>query len=205
MSRRAGAPGAARRAPRAAGAGESFELFSETLLTGVVVALLSLPLVTALPAVAAGTEHLRRHRAGRASGVRVLLHTARAALRGSWAVSAAVLAALALLGFNALVASGAGLPGGGALRWVMAALATALLVVAFRAAATWSPGASWRRLVAAAARRSAADAGGSVLVATAVGFVVLVAWMLPPLALPGTGILVLGLLAVETRAARAAA
>ncbi|WP_432572583.1 DUF624 domain-containing protein [Kineococcus sp. SYSU DK005] len=198
MSRRAGAPGAARRAPRAAGAGESFELFAETLLTGVVVALLSLPLVTALPAVAAGTEHLRRHRAGRASGVRVLLRTARAALRGSWGVSAATLAALALLGFNALVASGP-LPGGGALLALTALLAVAVVVVALRAAGSWRPGASWPALARGAARAAAADPGGSALVAASAGFVGLLAWMLPPLALPGAGVVVLGLVAVEAR------
>ncbi|WP_205705190.1 hypothetical protein [Kineococcus indalonis] len=202
MSRRAPAP-ARRAAPRPAGARDSFELFAETLLTGVVVALLALPLVTALPAVAGGTEHLRRHRAGEVSGVRVLLRTARTALRGSWAVSAAVLAALALLGFNALVATGP-LPGARVLLAATALLGAGVLVVALRAAGSWRPGASWPALVRAAARTSAADPGGSALVAASAAFVAVLAWMLPPLALPGAGVVVLGLVAVEARRPRTA-
>ena len=193
------APAAPRRSSGPSPIRDGFELFAECLLTGVVVGVLAIPLVTALPALAAGTRHLRAHVEGEASGVRLLLREARAAARGSWGVSLLLLALLAVLGFNVLVASGGGLPGGEVLRWGALALALALLVVAFRAAAGWSPGASWRALVAAAARRSGRDLHGSVLVALAFGFIGLLGWMLPPLALPGVGILVIGLLAVETR------
>ncbi|WP_432488948.1 DUF624 domain-containing protein [Kineococcus sp. SYSU DK018] len=199
MPRSAGPAGTRRPAgPRAEGTRDSFELFAETLLTGVVVGVLALPLVTALPAVAGGTEHLRRHRAGEVSGTRVLLRTARAALRGSWGVSLALLAALALLGFNALLAVGP-LPGGDVLLAVTGLLAVAVVVLALRAAAAWRPGAAWPSLVRTAARDAAADPGGSVLLGAAVAFVVLLAWMLPPLALPGAGLVVLGLVAVEAR------
>ena len=183
---------------------DGFELFAECLLTGAVVGVLALPLVTALPALAAGTRHLRSHVAGEACGMRLLLRDARAAVRGSWGVSLLLLALLAVLGFNALVASGGALPGGQVLRWGTLALAVAALVVAFRAAAAWSPGASWRALVSAAARRSGRDLHGSVLVAAALGFPGLLGWMLPPLALPGVGILVIGLVAVEARVGTAA-
>ncbi|GAA4979527.1 hypothetical protein [Kineococcus glutinatus] len=190
----AGDAGPGRRSAR-----DSFELFAECLLTGVVVAVLAVPLVTLLPVVAAAVRHLRRVHEGEGGGVRVLLRETARACRGSWAVSGALLALLAVLGLNAVVAGGGQLPGGAALRWVMVALAAAALVVALRAAATWSPGASWRALVTRAAARSAHDPGGSVLVAAACGLVGLLAWMLPPLVLPGAGIVVLGLLAVEGR------
>ena len=192
------APGTSRRASTWNG----FELFAECLLTGVVVGVLALPLLTALPALAAGCRHLRASAEGRAAGVRILLREARTAARGSWAVSAALLAVLGVLAGNALLASSTALPGGGALRWATAALAAALLVVACRAAAAWAPGASWPRLVADAARRSAADPAGSLLVVVALGVPVLLGWMLPPLALPGAGVVVLGAVAVEARAAR---
>ena len=41
-----------------------FALFGETMLAGLVVALCSLPVVTAVPAIAAGARHLRRHNEG---------------------------------------------------------------------------------------------------------------------------------------------
>ncbi|WP_337059889.1 hypothetical protein [Kineococcus sp. G2] len=199
MDRRPGRPGAARSGTTgSASTRDSFELFAETLLTGVVVGVLAAPLVTALPAVAGGAEHLRRHRNGESSGVRVLLRTARAALRGSWGVSAALVAALLLLGFNAVLAGGP-LPGGDVLLVATAVLAVGVLVVAVRAAGSWRPGASWPRLVRTAARTCAADPAGSALLASAVAFVGVLAWMLPPLALPGAGIVVLGLVAVEAR------
>ncbi|GAB7192701.1 hypothetical protein NUM3379_34100 [Kineococcus sp. NUM-3379] len=202
MGSSASTPSPAPAARRRSSPRDGFELFAECLLTGVVVGVLALPLLTALPVLAAGTRHLRSHVEGEASGVRLLLRDARTATRGSWGVSLLLLALLAVLGFNVLVASSGALPGGGVLRWVALALAAAALVVAFRAAAQWSPGASWRALVVAAARRSGADPTGSALVALAAGFVGLLAWMLPPLALPGVGILVVGLVAVETRYTR---
>ncbi|PPK93463.1 hypothetical protein CLV92_11091 [Kineococcus xinjiangensis] len=194
------APAPRRAASKPTSLQNGFELFAECLLTGVVVGVLALPLVTALPAVAAGTRHLRHHVAGEASGTRLMLRDAVAATRGSWLVSGALVLLLAVLGSNALLASTTALPGGGVLRWVMAVLAVAAVVVALRAAAAWAPGASWRLLVARAAHRSAADPVGSLLTALAVGFVVLMAWMLPPLGLPAVGIVVLGLVAVEARA-----
>ena len=199
VSRPVNAAAATHRAGARAGGGrDSFDLFAETLLTGVVVAVLALPLVTALPAVAAGTQHLRRHRAGEASGVRVLLRTALAASRGSWAVSGAVLGALTLLGCNVWIATG-DLPGGEVLSATTGLLGIAVVVASLRAASSWHPGAAWPALVRGAVRTSAADIGGSLLVAASVGFVVVLAWMLPPLALLGTGLVTLGLVAVDAR------
>ena len=49
-----------------------FALFSETILAGVIVLLLSVPLVTAPAAYAAGVAHLERHLSGRDDSLRSL-------------------------------------------------------------------------------------------------------------------------------------
>lgn len=50
----------ARRAPRESVLAERFAVFAECLLTGVWIAVASLPLVTVPAAFAAGARHLRR-------------------------------------------------------------------------------------------------------------------------------------------------
>ncbi|NNH21986.1 hypothetical protein HLB09_02555, partial [Pseudokineococcus marinus] len=57
-------------APR--GVGPSLALLGEVVVVGVVVALAVVPLVTALPALAAGALHLRAHVRGEADGLRAL-------------------------------------------------------------------------------------------------------------------------------------
>jgi len=63
-----------------------FALFSETILAGVIVLLLSIPLVTAPAAYAAGVAHLERHLSGRDDSLRSLWGNFRKALPavGSW-------------------------------------------------------------------------------------------------------------------------
>jgi hypothetical protein len=60
-----------------------FALFSETMLAGVIVLAVSVPLVTVPAAYAAGTAHLGRHLSGRDDSVRGLWSTFRAALPGA--------------------------------------------------------------------------------------------------------------------------
>lgn len=179
----------------------TFALFSETLLTGLVVALLCLPVVTVLPAVAAGVAHLRRHVEGRADPVRSLLADFATFLRGSWLLGIATPVVLFLLVLNIDIATATGLPGRGAVRIVSVVLAAGLLVLALRTAGgrALRPEHTWTAALREAARRSVADPAGSVLVLVAVGLCAVLIWMLNVLVVIVPGLLVLAVLSVEHR------
>src|SRR5690606_29927855 len=120
--------------PRAA---VSFAMFAEVLLVGVVVAVASLGVVTALPALAAGAVHLRRHLDGEQDRIVDLLGLVLAACRGGWLVSLGAVAAGVVLGFNVWL-----LGTGDADRFrvsgaVSGALLAALVVVLLRTAGAW--------------------------------------------------------------------
>ncbi|GHE44255.1 hypothetical protein GCM10017771_64390 [Streptomyces capitiformicae] len=74
---------------------ERFALFAECLLTGVWIAVASLPLVTYPAAFAAGSRHLRRRTAHVGGGWREFAADFRTAVRGGWLVGLAGWAALA--------------------------------------------------------------------------------------------------------------
>jgi hypothetical protein len=207
--------------PRVA-AWSTFGLFAETLFTGVLVAGFGVLVVTFIPAIAAGTSHLRRHLSGGVDSVDTFVADFRVAWRTLWplAISAPVLAGVLVVN-AALVRDGA-VPGGRPMMSVMLVLATTLVVVSLRAAAMWRPhlpsgrsfanphgGTLWigkRQAVRAnwtamsdAARRSASDPVGTALVVVAVGLCALLAWMLLPLIAVAPGLLAFALVAVEQR------
>ncbi|WP_240675585.1 hypothetical protein [Cellulomonas endophytica] len=182
--------------------GGAFGLFSEALVVGLGVSVLSLPVVTVLPAMAAGAAHVRRHLDARPDGIGDLLRDARAAVRGVWPVALGATALLALLWLDLRLAATGLLPGGPAVLLVSALAGAALLVVLLRAAAGWREGARWPDVVRAAARRSRADLGGSALVVLALALCATFTWMLAPLAVLVPGLLSLAVVAVEHRADR---
>lgn len=175
-----------------------FALFAESLLTGVWLILAALPLVTALPAVAAGCAHLRRQLDHEPSGLRQFLADCRAASRTGRRVTLSWTAALPLLAVDAFLA-GSGLPGGPVLLLASVTGLGLLLVLGLRTAATWRPGADWDTLARAAARRTVGDASGSLLLTGGVLVVLVSAWQLPPLVAPAAGCLALAAVAVERR------
>lgn len=196
---RAGAPppDGIPRSPRSPGA--SLALLGEVAVVGVVVAVASAPLVTALPAAAAGAEHLRAHVRGDRDDLRSLGARLRAACRRPWGVPLLTGLVLAVLVVDlSVVLLSPGSPPVPAL----AALAAGavVLVVLLRAAAAWSPGTPWGGLVREAAERSAADPSGSALVLLALGLAALLVWMLLPLVLVVGGLVVLAAVGVELRA-----
>lgn len=185
-------------APRPA----SFALLAETILVGLVVGVLALGVVTALPALAAGAAHLRRHAAWRADPMRMLLTDFRGNLRGVWGYALALPALLVLLGLNLDIATATALPGGPALRWLMVAVGGAVVVLAIRAAAArgLDPVArSWPVAVRRGRERALADPVGSLLLATAVAVCGVIVWMLPILVVLAPGLLVLAMVGVENR------
>lgn len=212
-------------------AGESrFALLGETLLTGLLVLVGSLPVVTLPAALAAGSAHLRRHLGGYDTSVRTFARDWLAAARSLWVLGALLpLAAGAVVVNTGLTASGV-LPGSSAVRWVTWGAAACAAVVLVRTAAAWSddepapaspgtsPGTSlgtepgyrpglvsgpgvWV-LVSRGAVRARDDLTGSALVLAALVMCVVLVWMLTPLVLVTGGLLSLAAVAVETRRVR---
>ncbi|MET8473840.1 hypothetical protein ABZY90_10085 [Streptomyces sp. NPDC006422] len=176
-----------------------FAVFAECLLTGVWIALASVPLVTAPAAFAAGARHLRRRVGEQAGGWREFAADVRAAARRGWLVGLAGIGALLAVWTDLRVAR-AGLPGGrlAAAVGIFALIAGAATVL--RAAARWEPSRTWRSLLADAARRAVRDPGGSLLLVCGLALVILGAEFLTPLAVPVLGILAAAAVAVEERA-----
>jgi hypothetical protein len=179
-----------------------FPLFAECLTAGVLVVLTALPLVTLLPALAAGCAHVRAHVDGETTAVRAYFTRVRTAVRGGLGASIGVVAAFAVLTADLVVLRRTGLRGGGAVAAVCTVVAVGLAVVVLRAAATWSPGDRWSALVRGSARRALADPTGSLLLGMALGVLVVVTWQLPPLVVPMLGCVLMAAVAVERRAAR---
>lgn len=178
---------------------DGFGVFAECLLTGVWVALAALPLVTLPAALAAGSRHLARHVGHEPATLRLFAADFRRAVRRGWLAGAACWAAAAVLAVD-VAAARAGVPGAPLAGAAGAAGLLGLAVVVLRAAAHWAPGASWRVLLRAAARRTVRDPVGSCLLLCGPVVVGLSGWLTLPLAAPALGVAVAAALAVERRA-----
>ncbi|MET9775132.1 hypothetical protein ABZ023_12885 [Streptomyces sp. NPDC006367] len=178
--------------------GERFAVFAECMLTGVWITVASLGVVTGPAAFAAGARHLRRRTAHEAGGLREFLTDFRTALRRGWAVGLAWWAVAVAVQVDVLAAQ-AGLPGGPFVGAVGILALVGASVALLRAAAVWTPGASWRALLADAGRRTVLDPAGSFLVVCGLAVVVLSAWFVPPLAVPVLGAVAAAAVAVEKR------
>lgn len=178
--------------------GERFAVFAECLLTGVWIAVACLGVVTYPAAFAAGARHLRRRTSHQVGGLREFAADFRTAVRGGWAVGLAGWAVAAAAWVDVLAVR-AGLPGGPLVGAVGVVALIGAVVALLRAAAAWTPGASWRPLLADAGRRTVLDPAGSFLVVCGLAVVVLSAWFVPPLAVPVLGAVAAAAVAVEER------
>ncbi|MEO6086381.1 MAG: hypothetical protein ABIQ18_25030 [Umezawaea sp.] len=176
-----------------------FPLFAECLTAGVLVLLAALPLVTLLPALAAGCAHVKAHVDGETTSLRAFFDRVRVACRGGLAPSIAVVVGFGVLAVDVVVVRRTGLVGGGAVGAVCAAAVVGLAVVVLRAVADWSPDDRWTALVRGAARRTVADPAGSLLLVMALGVLGVVTWQLPPLVVPMLGCVLMAAVAVERR------
>lgn len=176
-----------------------FALFAEVMLTGVYVAVLSIPVVTALPALTAGVRHLRRFLAGESDSVSAIWTDVRAACSGVWLVATGSLVALFLVVLNLWAVSTGALPGGAVVGVVTAAFGVALVVGLLRAAGEWQPGARWTTLLVSGVRGIAADAAGSAFLLSGVLMAGVLVWMLKPLGLVVGGLVAFAVVSVAQR------
>ena len=193
--------GPARSAPqnRWPGAPGAFALFGEVLLIGLLVFVVSIPIVTLPLALAAGTRHLHRYLRAEDSGLALFWRDVRVGLPGGVIVGLCSLLAVGILTLDLVLASSGMLPGGvvvGVAGWIGIALVALGISSAAR---TWNPATGWKRAVGTGFREATGDPVGSLYLLIACGFVVLVTWQLPPLLIPGLGVLVLAVVAVPER------
>ncbi|MHC6593131.1 Poxvirus protein I5 [Arthrobacter sp. C152] len=185
-----------------------FALFSETLLAGLLVLVLSLPLVTIPAAYAAGTMHLGRHLAGRDDSVRGLWGLFKAALPGSWKLGITTAGAAVVIVLNLLLAWVGQLPGREVVLPATLILAAAGAILLLRTAGAWSdaaastPGGAWRAALDAGKAISLRDWTGSLLLAAALFCAVVFVWMLAALFVVVPGTLILAAAAVKIRSLR---
>ncbi|WP_402462483.1 Poxvirus protein I5 [Isoptericola aurantiacus] len=201
-----------RQASRSAGRGasgsllRSLHLFAEVAITGVLIAIGSLPVVTSVPALAAGVAHLRRDVSGRPTSVRRFAAEWWAATRDLWPLGLGLAALAVLLVGDWQLATSGVLPGGQIVALVVALCAAAACAVVLRAAGAWSDDdgepateRQARAVLAVASERASADVSGSVLLVSAVVMAAVLVWMLVPLALVVGGLLALAVVGVEVR------
>jgi hypothetical protein len=196
-----------------------FALFSETLLAGVLVLVLSIPLVTIPAAYAAGIAHLERHLSGRDDSLRALWGTFRSALPGSWKLGITTAAAAVVIVLNLLLTMVGQLPGQAVVLPATLVVAVAAAILLLRTAAAWSDFAghpadaaagsgqakwssAWPAAIEAAKTLSLRDWTGSLLLAAALLAAVVFVWMLAALFVVVPGTLILASAAVKMRSTR---
>ena len=181
------------------GARSAFGLLGEVLLVGILVTLVSLPVLTLPAALAAGVRHLRRYLAAEDSGLEWFWRDVRAALVGGLGVGAASAVLVLVLVLDIDLAATGLLPGGPIVGLVGWAGLAALALVLFTAAGRWTPELGWLGALRSVPGTVRDDlAGAAYLVATA-GFAGVVTWQLAPLVVPALGCVALAIVAVPER------
>ena len=188
--------------PRNPGAHGALGLFGEVLLTGVLVTLVALPVVTLPVALAAGVRHLRRYVSASESGMALFWRDVARGLRLGWGLGLGAVALALVLLLDVDIAGSGALPGGEVIALVgwlgLGALGTALLLIA----SAWAPETGWIAAVKQVPARAAADPAGAAYLFVAAAFTAVATWALVPLLVPALGCAVLAVVAVPERAAR---
>ena len=191
-----------REAARYPGATGAFALFGEVLLTGLLVTIASLPVITLPAALAAGVRHIRRYLNAEQSHARQFWTDYRHALPGGLAVGAVTALIAGILIADIFLANTGALPGGaaiGIIGWAGLTLAgTALLA----AAGAWAPGSGWMPAVRGIPAALAGDPVGTLYLAATVVFTGVVTWMLIPLVIAALGCAATAVVAIPARRGR---
>ncbi|WP_395243965.1 hypothetical protein ACGGZK_17855 [Agromyces sp. MMS24-K17] len=184
------------------GAVSWFGLLGEVLLVGILVTLVSLPVVTLPAALAAGVRHLGRYVRAEGSSLEAFWRDVWKALPGGIGVGALALVAGLLLAFDLLLVTSGALPGGWLVGAVGVAVAAVLAVGLLLAAGAWRPRTGWLLAVRSVPRRITRDPAGALYLLATIGFAVAVTWQLVPLIVPALGCVCLAVFAVPERPAR---
>ncbi len=177
-------------------------LFGEMVVVGLVVTAFMLTGVLTVPALAAGTQHLRRTLAAKANSVGDLFTSVWQALHHGWLLTVVYVVAAALLVLNATMGAQGLIPGGRGYAAVSGGLALAIMVLICRSAGLWHPGARWSDILRQAREVTVGDPVGTCFVLAGILVGATVVWMLPPLAVIVPGMLALSLTAAESRRVR---
>jgi hypothetical protein len=176
-----------------------FALFGEVLLVGLLMIVVSLPILTFPIALAAGSRHLRRFLAAEGSGLALFWSDVRAGLVGALGVGAATAALVLVLILDIDMASSGYLPGGAVVMAFGYGGLAVLAVVLFTMAAQWTPESTWRAALRGVPAHLRADpVGAGYLLATGV-FAVVVTWQLAPLVVPALGCIAFAIVAIPER------
>ncbi|WP_435527618.1 hypothetical protein [Microbacterium aurantiacum] len=186
------------------GAGARFALFGEVLIVGLLITVVSLPLVTLPAALAAGIRHLRRFAAAEESHVRTFFRDLRRALPGGLVVGLITVVATLMLLLDIDLARSGFLPGGPVIETVGWAGLAATALVVLTSATLWTPETGWRAAIRATPRALAADPAGTAYLLATVVFAVVVTWVLLPLVIAALGCTALAAMAVPVRPRRRA-
>ncbi|MFD4960353.1 DUF624 domain-containing protein [Microbacterium sp. NPDC058389] len=206
-ARRADATGsgptlAEREPARYPGAKGAFALFGEVLLTGLLIAVAGIVVVTLPAALAAGIRHLRRYVNAEQSHTRTFWADWRKALPGGLVVGLAAAVIAGVLALDIVLAGTGALPGGpiiGIVGWAgLVVLAVALLA----AAGAWTAETGWRTAVRGIPAALAGDPIGAVYYAVAAVLTGVVTWMLAPLIIAGLGCSAFAVVAIPARRTR---
>jgi hypothetical protein len=184
------------------GAKGAFALFGEVLLTGLLVTVAGLLVVTLPAALAAGIRHLRRYAGAEQSHVRTFWQDWRRALPGGVVVGIVAVALAVLLLLDIDLANSGALPGGpliAVIGWAGLLIAAVALLLA---AGAWTPERGWRPAVRGIPSSIARDPIGAAYLAAAAVLVVVMTWMLAPLVVAGLGCAAFAVMAVPARRGR---
>lgn len=184
------------------GAKGAFALFGEVLLTGLLITVGGLLVVTLPAALAAGIRHLRRYVNAEQSHTRDFWADWRKALPGGVVVGLAATVIAVVLALDIVLANTGALPGGaliGVIGWAGLVVGAVALLAA---AGAWTPETGWRPAVRGIPAVIAGDPLGAVYFAVAAVLTGVVTWMLAPLITAGLGCSALAVVAIPARRTR---
>lgn len=183
----------------AAGALSPFQLFGEAMLTGILVAVASVPIVTLPVALAAGSRHLTAFIRGDASPWATFWREIRAGLAGSAGLGLGLVALSLVFVANTALARTGALPGGVAIAWITGSVTVAFATAIALAGTAWDPETGWIPALRAVPTLAGADPLGTVLFVVSIVLVVFLTMVLVPLIVPLLGCLALAMVAIPMR------
>ena len=181
------------------GAHGGFTLWGEVLLTGIMITLAALPLVTAPAAAAAGARHLTKHLRGEASPWADFWSDVKAGALGGAALALVTAVIATVLVVDIQLAGTGLLPGATAIAVIGWLGLTALAVVVMAAIGQWDPDGGWQSAVLRGLAQLRGDLGGAAYLASTAGFVGVATWALPALLVPALGCAALAIVAIPAR------